>query len=144
MHKVREFLQYRIVKKINSTYFPSCFIYKQDRKTETHRCKTTKRISFWQSKNYIMSNFIFARTSIQVTKSILSNHARNSFRTFHTTTLKLSKENLNKSKLSEFGRLIGLAKPDRNRLTGNFFVLFMFWHVTRVMARHAMAPSCAR
>ena len=64
-----------------------------------------------------MSQLIFARNCIR--SYVLQNHfAQNSFRSFRTSPLKFSKENVNKGKLNEFARLLGLAKPDKKKIAG--------------------------
>ena len=36
--------------------------------------------------------------------------------------MKFSKENVNKGKLNEFSRLLGMAKPDKKKIAGRLFL----------------------
>ena len=67
-----------------------------------------------------MSQLIFARNRVKT--CLLQNYfAQNSFRSFRTSPMKFSKENVNKGKLNEFSRLLGLAKPDKKKIAGRLF-----------------------
>jgi len=62
-----------------------------------------------------MSQLIFARNRVKT--CLLQNYfAQNSFRSFRTSPMKFSKENVNKGKLNEFSRLLGMAKPDKKKI----------------------------
>ena len=68
-----------------------------------------------------MSQIIFARNRVRtcLVRNYLAQNSK--FRSFHTSPLKFSKENVNKGKLNEFTRLLGLAKPDRKKIACKFF-----------------------
>ena len=67
-----------------------------------------------------MSQLIFARNRVKT--CLLQNYfAQNSIRSFRTSPMKFSKENVNKGKLNEFSRLLGMAKPDKKKIAGWFF-----------------------
>ena len=67
-----------------------------------------------------MSQLIFARNRVKT--CLLQNYfAQNSFRSFRTSPMKFSKENVNKGKLNEFSRLLGMAKPDKKKIAGRLF-----------------------
>ena len=87
-----------------------------------------------------MSQLIFARNRVKT--CLLQNYfAQNSFRSFRTSPMKFSKENVNKGKLNEFSRLLGMAKPDKKKIAGWAKPILSFSHLIPTDFRSDISAS---
>ena len=86
-------------------------------KTRFDKCSDfpSKRCRFLNEAK--MTSILIARNSIYLFRNVEHKLHKLPSKSIYTSALRLCKSDVKKSKLNEFGRILGLAKQDRKRLT---------------------------